>query len=205
MLRLSVEGFQGQAWQEVARALAEYGHTVMFAWILTGRVFLKCRERGHGGPLMAAPVGRIPATEVGELAEDTVAEAIIHFRDRILKTAYWDPAKGASLTTFFVGNCLMQFPNVYRKWRRSWTHRLQAHSLDPLAHQASEANPEAEVLGGLRLRDLLSSLEERSRDVALLRSQGFSVGEIATLTGQSYKAVEGRLSRIRVTLKRLAS
>jgi hypothetical protein len=29
----------------------------------------------------------------------------------------WDPKKGASIKTFFIGQCLIRFVNVYNRWR----------------------------------------------------------------------------------------
>src|SRR5437763_1022928 len=42
LLRLSLEGFGGRTWEELSRALAEYGFAVMRAWIATGVVRVKC-------------------------------------------------------------------------------------------------------------------------------------------------------------------
>src|SRR5207253_3053976 len=44
LLRLSLEGFGGRAWEELSRALVEYGFAVMRPWIAMGVVWVKCRE-----------------------------------------------------------------------------------------------------------------------------------------------------------------
>src|SRR6266851_10299402 len=92
MFRLSEEGFGGRAWQEVARALAEYGHAVIRAWVITGQIFQRCRRmKGLSWPpASAAP--RVPdPEEAWDLATDTVAAALVNFRDRVLAVGKWDP------------------------------------------------------------------------------------------------------------------
>ena len=119
MLRLSVEGFEGEAWDKVAAALIDYGFQVMRAWVVTGEVFKKMTEKGR--VYRDPPRSGIPRDDALMLAEDTVADAIVNFRDRVLKRGIWDPSRGANLTTFFIGNCLLyQFPNLYRRWHQDY-------------------------------------------------------------------------------------
>lgn len=47
------------------------------------------------------------------LARETAAAALHFFRFKVLMKGKWDAAKGASLATFFVGQCRLQFANVY--------------------------------------------------------------------------------------------
>jgi DNA-directed RNA polymerase specialized sigma24 family protein len=203
MLRLSVEGFEGTAWREVSRALAEYGHAVILAWILTGMIFEKCRSKGVGGGL-ARPLGWIVRQEAEDLTQDTVAEAIVHFRDQVLSRGRWNPARGASLSTFFVGNCLLQFPNLYRRWWRGQAKRralpLEA-AVDPLAIR----DPEEEAVERVQIEATLRALDQLTRRAVRLRAMGFSIEEIAKLTETTPKAVESRLYRLHVQMRRLRS
>lgn len=211
MLRLSVEGFEGTTWRRVAEALVEYGYTVMRAWVVTGHVFVKLREKGR--PL-DAPTSGIPRPDALELAEDTVADAIVHFRDRVLKRGVWDPAKGASLTTYFIGNCLMfQFPNLYRAWRadRARAPRLELAAGDeerdhPITLLPNRDGPEREVVD--RDHDRRATAEilepvtsETNKTILRLRAEGFGVDEIAELLGLDYKAVESRIYRAREAIR----
>ena len=211
MLRLSVEGFEGPAWRRVAEALVEYGYTVMRAWVVTGHVFVKLRERGR--PL-DAPTKGIPRSDALELAEDTVADAIVHFRDRVLKRGIWDPSKGASLTTYFIGNCLMfQFPNLYRAWRAG---RERAARLDhvagvsdrdhPIMLIPSRDDPEGAVVDRDHAHRATSEILEpissaTNKTILRLRAEGFGVDEIAELLGLEYKAVESRIYRAREAIR----
>jgi DNA-directed RNA polymerase specialized sigma24 family protein len=200
MLRLQHEGFEGSAWEEVARALAEYGFAVMVSWIRTGGIFAKVRERGFGGSLLASPRGGVPIQEARDIAEDTVAEAIVSFREHVLKTARWDPGKGASLATYFVGNCLLRFPNVYRKWRRRWDAECAHMSIDKIERLEDPSDPAAEVVGSVAATELLRALDPKARVLVVLLLLGWTHAEIAGITNASAKSVESRLYRLRKQL-----
>lgn len=211
MLRLSVEGFEGTTWRRVAEALVEYGFTVMRSWVVTGHVFVKLREKGR--PL-DAPAAGIPRDDALELAKDTVAEAIVHFRDRVLKRGVWDPAKGASLTTYFIGNCLMfQFPNMYRTWRSERARSARIDSVidgddrdNPIMLLPSRDDPQHEVVSRDHTQRATAEIlepvtGETNRTILRLRAEGFGVDEIAELLGLDYKAVESRIYRARKTIR----
>lgn len=44
----------------------------------------------------------------------TVVNALGAFLDIALKKGNWSPTKGASLKTYFIGQCKIQFANVYK-------------------------------------------------------------------------------------------
>ena len=213
MLRLSAEGFEGAAWREVSRALVEYGFTVMRAWVVTGQVFVKLRERGRS--VTDPPPAGIPRGDALVLAEDTVADAIVHFRDKVLKKRYWDPAKGASLTTFFIGNCLMfQFPNLYRKWCNDYVKVRRTDSIHPddgeQNHPAvqlrAKDDPAAEVVGGDHTKRAITEIlepisDDTNKAILVLRGEGFGIDEIAEALGLDYDVVESRIYRARKKLR----
>jgi DNA-directed RNA polymerase specialized sigma24 family protein len=157
-----------------------------------GHVFVKLREKGR--PL--APTLGIPRHDALELAEDTVAEAIVHFRDRVLKRGVWDPAKGASLTTYFIGNCLMfQFPNLYRTWRSDRAKSARFDSMtdsddrdNPIILLPGPDDPEHEVVSRDHTQRATAKIlepvtGETNKTILRLRAEGFGVDEIAELLG----------------------
>ena len=87
MRRLQAEGFEGDVWREVAEALVDYGFQVMRAWVVTGQVFAKLAEKRKRVP--TPPLGGIPRADAQVLAQDTVADAIVDFRDRVLRNGQW--------------------------------------------------------------------------------------------------------------------
>lgn len=86
-----------------------------------------------------------------------------------------------------------------REGRRSEIGAAELEAeLDQLAEGAAFA-PEGDYLDVLSLtsRELLENLDDRIREVALLRLQGYSNAEIATRTGRSVPTVERHLRMIR--------
>jgi DNA-directed RNA polymerase specialized sigma24 family protein len=202
MLRLSVEGFDGRTWEQVARALAEYGYAVVLAWARTGLIFSKCREKGIRVLAVAGMLTSAPDQEAEDLARDTVAEAIVAFRERVLKARRWDPAKRASLATFFIGACLLQFPNRYRSWELRWARQRRHVLLDVEMAAPAPDNPEHEVLARSAAIALLARVPDaESRQIVALRADGYALEEIAELTGLSAAAVKSRLHRMRTQLR----
>lgn len=213
MLRLSAEGFDGRAWREVSGALIDYGFQVMRAWVVTGQVFVKLAEKGR--TVQTPPVMGIPRPDALMLAEDTVADAIVDFRDRVLGKGRWDPSKGASLTTFFIGNCLLfQFPSLYRAWRSDYVRvrttqqpipSADAH-YDSRLRLPSAEDPAVEVVGvDHTTRVIANTLEpikdDTNKTILMLRAEGFGIDEIAETLGLDYNAVESRIYRARKKLR----
>jgi DNA-binding CsgD family transcriptional regulator len=209
MMQLSAEGFDGRAWEKVSDALVEYGWQVMRAWIVTGQVFVKLREKGLPG--LRSPPDGIPRDDALELAETVVADAIVHFRDHVLKPGKWDPTKGASLTTFFIGNCLRyQFPNLYRDWRKTRRQDSQAVDVqraDRRGKLVDHADPAGHVLNNVASQKAITDLLEpvtdpTNRTILRLRAEGYDLDEIAELLDMDYKSVESRIYRARKKLGR---
>jgi DNA-directed RNA polymerase specialized sigma24 family protein len=206
MLRLSVEGFGGKTWQTVAEALVAYAWAVMEAWVATGQVFRKCREKGLGGDKLVPPPGGIPPEEARQLAYDTVADALINFRDQVLKKGRWNPAKGATLSTYFVGNCLLRFVNRYRSWRTRWTRLSRSVEYDSVRRSDERPDPADTVVdlivGTERAAKLLEPIGDSvNRAIITYDAQGYGVDEIAEIMSLPYKAVEARLYRARRSLR----
>lgn len=216
MFRLSIEGFEGSAWREVSGALIDYGFQVMRAWIVTGQVFGKMAAKGRRVP--DPPGSGIPREDALVLASDTVADAIVDFRDRVLKRGLWNASKGASLTTYFIGNCLIfQFPNLYRSWRREYLRSTRQEALQndgerdhPALIARSKGDPAQEVVSAdhteRTVREILEPIRgETNRAILLLRSEGFGVDEIAEALDLEYAAVESRLYRARQKIRQRRS
>lgn len=113
MLRLQLEQFRGKDWDAFLNVLAGYGRAVIHAWIHQGTIFRRCAERG----IRLSHTSLYPkGSEAGDLATNVVVQAIISFHEKVLVPGRWNPAMGATLKTYFVGQCLFQFPNSYRAW-----------------------------------------------------------------------------------------
>ncbi|GAA2536844.1 RNA polymerase sigma factor [Pseudonocardia hydrocarbonoxydans] len=135
-------------------------------------------------------------------SDTLVAHAIVAFRDRALIGRGWDWKGGASLKTYFIGACVYQFPNAFRRWRTEDETWNQLRRLDPsddaLLDQHHHDDTEHLALVRLEAITAFDAIpDDRTRRAMLLQSRGYTYPEIAELLDITVKAVEGLLSRHR--------
>lgn len=205
LLSLQQVGFSGPEWDYFANELARYGLAVIKGWMKRGLIESRCAEK-------RIPVRRLTwdvlhdESAITAIADETVAEAIDRFRHEALMGGIWDPGKGASLRTFFIGQCLLRYGNVLSRWYR---HEL------PTANAAApdELFAVAEALGGLTpveddvIRSqtaeivLRGASSERAARALALNAYGYTNAEIAAIIGATESAVANLLKRERARLR----
>jgi DNA-directed RNA polymerase specialized sigma24 family protein len=192
--RLQTVGCAGPLWERVAAQFARYGWSVMTAWLATRVIAGKCQEKGR-------PV-ELPDDWTLDDQQDLVATAVAHgldsFRQALLADR-WKPEKGASLRTYFLGGCVLAFPNALRQWendRRRYRDAAGAWAREPAA-----CVPAAEPAGMVDALNALASLisDESERDQAIRRLcfDGYTPAEIAEILGMTPGAVNTALYRMR--------
>lgn len=197
--RMMWHGYVGTEWELFRTALAEYGVAVMAGWIRSGRIFIECRRKGFGA---IAKRKRAATEEALGLAGETVAHALLFFRNHVLIPGRWDVAKGATLKTFFVGACIHHFPNVYARSDGSMPllHALRTESDaadDPLS-SIGDPSPFSRPDRQVELKDAVESIEDPViREIFLDEARGFTQGETALRLKTTRWAIEGRLRRYR--------
>ncbi|WP_454793829.1 RNA polymerase sigma factor [Mycolicibacterium lutetiense] len=210
LLALQLHDFAGRPWDRFSRELARYGVGVLRAWIHRGTIYGKVKAlTGYG-------LGRIegwPDRETAhDLANDTVVAALGYFRDKVLKPHRWQSSGGASLSTFFIGQCLYQFANLYRSALRDELDRIE-QACTPMAELPEERfdiirGIEETIVARDSVAEALAQLStERARRAVFLKEMGFSYREIADELGLSdAKSVENLIgyqcSRIRRNRRR---
>ena len=129
----------------------------------------------------------------------TVAQAIATFRDSVLPNGRWDPEKGASLRTFFIGQCLMQFPRVYSRWIRDNPPFEVVPELVDRPATDSSSDPAHLVEVRSLLADAIGSgpRERTLAKVLALLTAGHTQYEIASQLDMTVGAVESLLFRHR--------
>lgn len=186
---LMMAGYQGPEWKAFTETLASYGLPVITGWIRTNKIVQKCREKGFPCPAF----GQRPRTiqDVHDIATDTVVDGIQEFRLRVLEPRKWDPGKGASLKTFFIGQCLLQFPNAYRRVMKKNTPEHVAAELMELAcgHRPLSVDRLAELA-----RCAALPLDNPKMMVAA-RAMGYSNEEISAFLGRSKRSVSSTIYR----------
>jgi hypothetical protein len=188
--RLMFAGYDGLEWIEVANRLAAYGLRVMLAWILDGTVAAHCKGRSLAGPWSMRCRDRV---EADSLASDTVSTALMHFRDDVLKPGRWSADRGASLSTYFIGQCLIRWSNVFWAWERS-NRRVQLTDGSDV-DRLMQSDGTSQVLDRLQAEAILDHYPPLVGRVIRLRSEGYAWEEIAELTGNSVGRIRGLLAR----------
>jgi hypothetical protein len=197
---LALNSFAGPDYDRFEHELARYGNSVILAWIRKGVIFGKCREKGLGG-LPEPPTGAMTRPDVAEeLAGETVAKSLHYFRENVLLRNSWNPARGASIKSFFVGQCLFRFPNIYRAWLKHEAD-IGTTLVDDLAlldRSVSGPGTDPADLAAIRqeIDTQLGHLPERTRRMMVFTAAGWSQ-EIAAELSTTEKAVERALNYYR--------
>ena len=203
---LVLAGLTGPDYEIFAGELAAYGYPVILAWLRRGVIWKHCADRGR--PLRPTDMDReILGSEFEErleLALETVAEALKFFKDRVLRPGLWSFDGGATLTTFFIGACLLAFPNVFRRWQaaqRRWSMALTAEMLRcPEGRTLADlptADPADVVAGRAAVLSELTSMPAGTGAAAALVVDGMSFAEAGDFLKMTDRAIEGRLYRYR--------
>lgn len=195
VLNLQLSEWSDEAWEPVAEALAEYGYAVMVGWLFSGKMFGQVSRVGR--PVPVCPQGWLDDEAVHGLAAETVAHAIRKFR-RLLMDSSWKPERGASLATYFVGQCKFQFPNVYR----AWLAQERQHRDVPVHYDTdliNDMDPAAAVAGDAAVAGVFAQMPPLTAEVFRLKVEGYTYAEIADRVDgiANAKAVENLVARER--------
>jgi DNA-directed RNA polymerase specialized sigma24 family protein len=150
-------------------------------------------------PARAAP-GALTKPDVAEqLAGETVAQALRGFHDTVLVPGRWDPARGASLKTFFIGQCLIRFVTVYRFWLRTEVH-LQERLVEELmvfdrpASGGPGVDPADLAVIQQEIDIVLADAPARTKTMLVLLAAGYTQADVATMLNLSENAVQKAVS-----------
>lgn len=207
LLALQLNGFAGPQWDRFTRELARYGLGVLRAWILRGNIYGKVQSlTGYGLSRLDGWPDRQTAED---LAAETVVVALNYFRDNVLKAHRWQSAGGASLSTFFIGQCLHQFANLYRRAFRSERERIE-HAVTPMAELPEHSfevikGIEETIVGRNSVAEAMNQLTStRARKALFLREiGGYTHREIADQLGlPNAKSVENLIGYQHTLIRR---
>ena len=198
LTQVMFEGFQGPAWDRMAQRLVAYGLVVVKSWLRRGVIFDRCAAKGWG--IRNAQPGGIPdEDDVAGLAHETVWRAVLAYRDNVLIPGRWDPRKGANLTTYFIGQCLFQFPNVYKRWWRERKHQEvpDQGTFEQLDRTNKPIGPVTGLITHSRIRKGLEHADNTDREILGWYAGGYTYEEIAELTGVKVGTIKSRIHRLR--------
>jgi hypothetical protein len=201
---LAFGGFVGREWEYFSTELARYGIAVIGGWMRGGLIFAKCRDRGLGG--LIGPGRPFDDDEIEELTGETVSNALVHFRRDVLIPHKWDYRKGATVRTYFVGQCLIRFANVYRRWHGNEIRNRYHLTGDNAALDVFSPripNPDQPAVDRTVALEVISGIKDpRVRKAMFLTADGWTQAEIADELGVTEKTVERMLANERARIKR---
>ncbi|MGW6732280.1 RNA polymerase sigma factor [Streptomyces sp. NPDC055013] len=189
--------------------LTQYALAIFKGWTASGEVFDKAARAARPIPThkIDKSWGRADRLDV---AAEAIAGGLKIFRTYALERKRWHPRGGASLTTYFVGACVLAFPAAYLNWfhqREHWRRVVIAvgHDEDPQtlldqipAQQDSDPALQAALWDEI---ERLPIHDPRTRRCLYLCALGFTQAEAGERVGLSPRAVEGRLRRLRHKLQ----
>lgn len=193
-------GLSGPRWDQFHRQLLGRGLTIVTKLVSSGAMFSRS---GRNGRYLQQQ--EIPRLEAEELASDAVYEGFVYFRDRGLLGREWSVEHGQPLEEYFVNACVLAFPNVYRRWQtrtHGWQNVRLVDTLASLEHVVTEGTPEDAVIEQQIANAAFATLSEDSRRLLFLHDQGYSHAEIGELMRLTPRAVEGRIRRARLAVRR---
>lgn len=207
LLQLQLSGYAPTYWGTASAEFARYGHDVLVGWLTKDKMFTRVYEKTKRRP--RPPDDPFDEDAIQSLATDTVIAALDAFLETVLKQNKWQASGGASLKTFFIGQCCFQFTNVYKKWwraeRRRFAGRDAADWLLTERLNNGIPEPDAQII---RVDDVAAALGLLSTDVAeqafRLNAAGYSHYEVAERLGLADdKAVENLLNYQRRRIARM--
>ncbi len=201
---LRQEGFEGENWDFFVNELARYGLAVVTGWMRRGLMAAKCAQKNIAVPTLPDNIRDDPHA-IDEIATETVAEAIVHFRDDVLVPGIWDPAKGAALKTFFIGQCMKRYANVARRWLNHDLRPRHEIVTDEWAVLDTErtAGAEDDVLRSVTAQRILEGVSNpRAARALVMDALGYSNADIARDLGTTPDGASSLIKRARVALRR---
>ncbi len=201
---LKARNFDGPLYDYFAAEQAAYALAVLMSWMRTGEIFRKCKEKGR--PVLPTEIWKWDREDRLGLAHLTVSKALAVFRQRVLVPGAWDPRRGATIKTFFVGACLLQFANFFNECaseRRRWGGPAlldvidDSTSGDPLAEDATGRDPAAVVATRDRFRRAMKGMPADLSKATMMIYEGYTYDEAAAAIGINADALSGRLRRFR--------
>ena len=137
-----------------------------------------------------------------DIATMVVTVALRHFRDEVLVPGIWDPSRGASLSTFFVGQCILRYGNEFKAWKRQHLRSTKGDDLARFERGLDVADAGTRVVDQAVIDEYLDGVEPTTVRALTLYAADYSWEEIAELTGISVSAIRGRVTRFQARSRR---
>ncbi|MFD9082497.1 sigma-70 RNA polymerase sigma factor region 4 domain-containing protein [Streptomyces erythrochromogenes] len=206
--RLQQLDFAGREMDLLREDLWLYGWKCLSAWTKDGTIIEKCGERDI---VVLARWFEVEALKRrGELRDEVVHAAVEYavrtFTEEYLRDGRWNPDKGATMRTYFLGTCMYAFRDAFRNWAGRYRRSLFS-AADPLV--------QAELYAPYGYYDSYDTTVFRETIRRIMENAGPEIRaicgciweakmthkEIGDELGISSRAVEGHMRRLRARAK----
>lgn len=195
------EGLGGPRHRYLEDHLIAYAVPVLLSLLYDGRLVSKATQLGRP-PVPADAWERFTPDDRAEFVQEMVAAALPRFTKVVFEDRRWSPDLGASLKTYFVSACILNFARLQAQWLDD------QRSVRPVGLELSPGSfpgapdPAVTVAARDEASRLLRSIpDERLQQVVALRAVGFTAEDAAREAGLTPKAAEGRLARFRKEIR----
>jgi hypothetical protein len=202
---LRLTRFAGPRYEAFIDGLYRYAWPVMLAAIRTGSIVSISTSVPHR-TIQADELQLLhdSAEEREDLALASIGRAERKFKVS-LRRHFWDPAKGRSLRSYFIGACAQAFWEEYAAWSDRRRRQLRAianlAACRDLTHDEFADDPELRQSRQEAVALLLEKAERRSPELGAICAgllNGLTAAELAEKLGYSDRAIEGRLYQFRL-------
>lgn len=197
---LAAAGFTGPRQELFELEAAEYGIGVFMKWLRTGEIYKQAAAKRR---VVEPPKRELTVEERRGLTNLIIGYGLAYFRKEALVAGRWRPDGGASLKTFFVGACLLQFKAAFDFWRGDTAGPESAtEAVEDVATICGRTHGDAaaEALLHQRTWGVVEQLpDETTRKILVCVAAGMPYKEIAQTVGGGLtaEAVGARIQRIR--------
>jgi len=181
--------------------LQAYGKGTLLNLWKNKELFPKCKRLGIRG-LPAIPTSW-PTRAHDLLCESAVLAAVRFITDSLPK---WDPGRGASILTYFVNFCLLQFQEIYTSYCKEEAQRqyeVLGDSALLLATISASDDPAALAIARHTITEAIGLIDNTQLSKIIeMKADGANRKQIADALGVSVNTIDRRIKRYRQTLKR---
>ncbi|GAA4730060.1 AsnC family protein [Phytohabitans rumicis] len=197
---LAAAGFTGPKQELFELEAAEYGIGVFMKWLRTGEVYKHAAAKRR---VVEPPRRELTVDERRGLTNLIIGYGLAYFRKQALVGGRWRPDGGASLKTFFVGACLLQFKAAFEYWRGDTTGaESAADAVEEVATFCGQTHGDAadQALLHQRTWGVVEKIrDETTKKILVCVAAGMPYKDIAEAVGGGLtaEAVGARIQRIR--------
>ena len=199
-------GPESAEYAEYAAKLRKYAIGTLLKQWHTGGLHQRIQKKFGRARFPDPPSHWTENDDIHSIIVTSVMAALGPFMEENILRGGWKPERGASIGTYFVGQCVFVFIREWRTACRAEGHGRGRIDLEPdvvaFFHRHLDPGPESVVLDRTQIRQLLSLAPPVTRTIIYLRSVGTPQRVIAKRLHTTEREVAKALKAFRRTVER---